>query len=214
MMITQHSLLWSLVLFSFTYKEREMAVTIYYASVLERELTIDEWEANFTNIVNAMIEASVLGNNSILIKDNGGNIQSVEIPEATLLGRETGGNIAALNKAAILTLLELDTSDIDGLATALGNKADTSALDAVNGDVGVAKVVAQGTEVLTSGSASATYAGFNTATDEISLNYKTTDGNIGILSPSGQTDGGGFTINSNNPSDGNTVFWQVWRANS
>lgn len=97
-------------------------------------------------------------------------------------------------------------SDITDLETDLAAKADAT-------DVGIARVVAEGTETLSSGSAAVSYAGL-TSGDKIVLAYQGGDANVGFLYPTSFSAGAGFTITSSNGSDANDVYYQVWRANT
>lgn len=70
------------------------------------ELTHPEADANFNNLNNDKLEiAAYSSNSSVVIRDSGGNIIAVQVPEGFIIGRKTGGQIGPLTAAEVAAII-------------------------------------------------------------------------------------------------------------
>jgi len=95
-------------------------------------LTNNEIDNNFAHLDNVKLEASVLNeNNTMLIKDNGGNVTKITVPASRIVGRLASGEIKALTIAETKALLAIAIADVDALQAALDAKITNT--DLTNG---------------------------------------------------------------------------------
>ncbi len=84
------------------------------------KLTHQEMDDNFNNLNVQKIEQGLFAtNNTILIKDNSGELVEVVIAPSRIIGRLASGEIVALTAAQLKGLIEIAISDVDGLQDAL-----------------------------------------------------------------------------------------------
>lgn len=166
-------------------------------------LTIEEMDNNFNNLNEQKLEGSIFSeNNSILIRDNSGNLVPVVIAEGEILGRLTGEGIKGLSVSELKSLLEIGATDVGGLDTLLTDKADKALLGGLS-------VVAKGIDTLVSGVKAVSLAEI-LATDRV-VCFVQSPGSVGALYLSGIEEGVSFTISSTSVSDTSTFFYMVLR---
>lgn len=181
--------------------------TIVLRLVKGSALTIEELDNNFNNLNQQKLEASIFsGNNTVLIRDNSGNLIPVVIAEGEILGRLTGEEIKGLSAEELKGLLEIGVSDVAGLDTAisgpLADKADKSLLGGLS-------IVASGTDTLVAGVKAVAFAGI-LATDKV-ICFVQSPSSVGALYLSGIEATVGFTVSSTNVADTSTFFYLVLR---
>jgi len=87
----------------------------YYDIVLQNSAGVQQWTMN--SVGRDAVETSLYGAQSILAAVSAGTPVSVAIAEQRLIGRITGGNIAALTAAQVYTLLgDKAVTEVDGHA--------------------------------------------------------------------------------------------------
>lgn len=96
-----------------------------YRLVKGTPLTHAEMDNNIQELDDLKMDKTVLtANNTVLVKDNSGDLVALEITAETILGRKSTGEIVALTKAEVKEILAIVIDDIDTLQTALDSKSD------------------------------------------------------------------------------------------
>jgi hypothetical protein len=91
-----------------------------YRLVKGSPLTHAEMDTNIQELDDLKMDKSAFGsNNSVVARDNSGDLVAVVMTASTILGRKSTGEIVALDKNDIKTILNLGIDDVDGLQDVL-----------------------------------------------------------------------------------------------
>ncbi|KAB2918681.1 MAG: hypothetical protein F9K23_00660 [Bacteroidetes bacterium] len=150
-------------------------------------------------------------NNTIVYKNNSGTMAAITVAASQLVGRKATGEITNLTAAEAKTILAIAIADVTALQDALDAKADDADLTTTTGYFNGKKQVHNGQVTLVAGVASVSWAGF-TDIDEIKLYRQSAGANMGHLFPDDRNGGVGFSINSTDPADVGTIYYEVWRS--
>lgn len=103
-------------------------MAIVLREVKGSKLTHAELDNNFNELHSLKMDAALLAsNNTMLVKDNSGNLVEIVVATSRIVGRLSSGEIKALTVAELKGLIAIAIADVATLQDALDDKQDVIA---------------------------------------------------------------------------------------